>query len=178
MSDATHTTNDGASNMNAALALTALAALDYSQIQVACPKCAGWGYFPEYRHIEHGKCFRCDGTGKVALSTIPKKYQAAALDQAMQEQDGNGVGAIRYLEDEKAEAAAKAAREAAHAEARDEYDAVYEMLVAGVELKLGRKRQTDPFQVILNPDTEFQAEVDAVVAKAEAAGLLPEVPKL
>lgn len=164
--------------MDAALALTALAAIDYSKVQVACPKCAGLGYFPEYRHIEHGKCFRCDGTGKVALSTIPKKYQAAALDQAMQEQTGNGVGTIRYLEDEKAEAAAKAAREAARAKAREEYDAVYEMLVAGVELKLGRKREMDPFKAILEPDTEFNAEVDAVVAKAKEVGFLPEIPEL
>jgi hypothetical protein len=28
-----------------------------------CPKCGGSGYLPEYKHIEGGRCFACDGTG-------------------------------------------------------------------------------------------------------------------
>ena len=32
-----------------------------------CPKCGGSGYLPEYKHVEHGKCFRCDGTGHIDI---------------------------------------------------------------------------------------------------------------
>ncbi len=28
-----------------------------------CPRCNGAGYFPKFRHIENGKCFRCKGSG-------------------------------------------------------------------------------------------------------------------
>jgi hypothetical protein len=33
-----------------------------------CWKCGGDGYIPKYKHIENGKCFACNGTGKLSES--------------------------------------------------------------------------------------------------------------
>ncbi|MBP6234848.1 MAG: hypothetical protein KA270_00855 [Saprospiraceae bacterium] len=30
--------------------------------KVVCSRCYGAGYFPEYKHVEHGVCFRCKGS--------------------------------------------------------------------------------------------------------------------
>ena len=30
-----------------------------------CPRCGGSGYLPQYSHIEHGICFKCNGEGVV-----------------------------------------------------------------------------------------------------------------
>ena len=28
-----------------------------------CDKCGGSGYLPQYKHVEHGVCFKCRGEG-------------------------------------------------------------------------------------------------------------------
>ncbi len=35
------------------------------QTTVPCPRCKGEGYFPQWDHIAHGVCFRCNGEGTV-----------------------------------------------------------------------------------------------------------------
>ena len=30
-----------------------------------CPRCGGSGYLPQYKHVEHGICFKCGGEGVV-----------------------------------------------------------------------------------------------------------------
>lgn len=58
-----------------------------------CPRCNGAGYFPKFRHIENGKCFRCKGSGfasyadwlaiesirKIELIEGTESYQAEIL---------------------------------------------------------------------------------------------------
>ena len=58
-----------------------------------CPRCNGAGYFPKFRHIENGKCFRCKGSGfasyakwlpiesiqKIELKEGSENYQADVL---------------------------------------------------------------------------------------------------
>lgn len=31
----------------------------------ACPRCNGTGYLSQFRHVEQGRCFRCQGSGRV-----------------------------------------------------------------------------------------------------------------
>jgi len=35
----------------------------FNHLAKDCPRCNGAGYFPRFRHIENGKCFRCKGSG-------------------------------------------------------------------------------------------------------------------
>lgn len=35
----------------------------HTVIQTPCPRCGGGGYFPQYKHVDGGRCFRCNGTG-------------------------------------------------------------------------------------------------------------------
>lgn len=39
-----------------------------SVIQIDCPKCGGDGYLPQYSYINGGRCYKCDGTGKVDVN--------------------------------------------------------------------------------------------------------------
>lgn len=39
-----------------------------------CYKCNGSGYFPEYKHVENGICFRCRGTRFEELRQINNSY--------------------------------------------------------------------------------------------------------
>ena len=34
----------------------------YYEIVESCPACRGTGYIPEYKHIDGGRCFTCDGS--------------------------------------------------------------------------------------------------------------------
>lgn len=34
-------------------------------LTMICPKCGGSGYLPQYTHVEHGICFKCNGEGVV-----------------------------------------------------------------------------------------------------------------
>lgn len=35
----------------------------FDHLEKDCPRCNGTGYFPKFRHIDNGKCFRCKGSG-------------------------------------------------------------------------------------------------------------------
>lgn len=45
-----------------------------------CWKCGGDGYLPQYAHIEKGKCYPCDGTGKLTEAQ-DKKYTLEAFEK-------------------------------------------------------------------------------------------------
>lgn len=40
-----------------------------------CKRCAGYGYFPEYKHVENGICFRCGGNRYEELITHDGKVK-------------------------------------------------------------------------------------------------------
>lgn len=46
----------------------------YYDIVETCPSCGGSGVLPEYEHIESGRCFKCDGSGRAF--SISKEYTA------------------------------------------------------------------------------------------------------
>ena len=46
----------------------------YYDIVETCPSCGGSGVLPEYEHIESGRCFKCEGSGRAF--SISKEYTA------------------------------------------------------------------------------------------------------
>lgn len=38
-------------------------AMEFYHEEIPCIRCAGTGYFREYKHVEGGRCFRCGGSG-------------------------------------------------------------------------------------------------------------------
>lgn len=145
--------------MDAVTALTA--AIVIADIKVPCPKCGGQGTIDGYRHIQHGKCFRCGGAGRVYLDTLPEKFHAPYI----------------------AEAHEAAERKAAHEAASAQYDAIMDMIIAGVELELGKPwLEGEPDENGLVDPFSFNWEVDDEIRRrlelAKESGLLPEVPAL
>jgi hypothetical protein len=154
----TENTNNGARNMDAIMITAAVVIAD---IKVDCPKCGGQGTLDGYAHIQHGVCFRCSGAGRVYLDTLPEKFHAPYIAAAQERAD----------------------RKAAHDAAQAERDGIMDMIVAGVELEMGRPWFSaepdadgllDPFSM----DWEVNEEISRRVELAEAAGLLVEVPAL
>ena len=51
---------------------------------IACTRCGGTGYFPQYKRVENGVCFRCWGSGtdnKPAPRPPKRPAPAAAMPQ-------------------------------------------------------------------------------------------------
>ena len=42
----------------------------FDHLEKDCPRCDGAGYFPKFRHIENGKCFRCKGSGFASYALL------------------------------------------------------------------------------------------------------------
>lgn len=69
-----------------------------------CGKCGGKGYLAAYSHVNHGRCFGCDGTGRVhADGSVVVVLCAAA------QAEKNEAARVAYL---AATAAAETARAA------------------------------------------------------------------
>ena len=35
------------------------------RLTTLCDRCGGSGYLPQYKHVEHGICFKCGGEGVI-----------------------------------------------------------------------------------------------------------------
>lgn len=33
-------------------------------VETTCPRCDGHGWFRQFKHVDGGRCFRCNGTGR------------------------------------------------------------------------------------------------------------------
>ena len=54
----------------------------YYEIVESCPACGGTGYIPEYKHIDGGRCFTCDGSKvKIYKSKEYTSEHEAKLEQ-------------------------------------------------------------------------------------------------
>lgn len=54
----------------------------YYEIVESCPACGGIGYIPEYKHIDGGRCFTCDGSKiKIYKSKEYTSEHEAKLEQ-------------------------------------------------------------------------------------------------
>ena len=144
--------------MNAVTVITV--AIIIADIKVDCPKCGGQGTLDGYAHIQHGVCFRCNGAGKVYLTTLPEKYHDPYIREAQE----------------------KAERKAAHDAAQTQYDAIADMIQAGVEMEMGpwfdgepdEDGLVDPFSINWKVNDEIKNRMD----KAQESGLLPTIPEL
>lgn len=47
---------------------------------ITCQKCDGNKAIGAFYHIENGKCFECNGTGKVSVSRVKRKLTAATVE--------------------------------------------------------------------------------------------------
>lgn len=48
---------------------------------VTCTRCAGAGTLAHLRHVEGGRCFQCEGTGRVTPSARPVRTYKADPDR-------------------------------------------------------------------------------------------------
>lgn len=39
--------------------------------KITCPRCSGTGELPNFRHVENGRCFLCDGARVIDVKDIP-----------------------------------------------------------------------------------------------------------
>lgn len=49
----------------------------FSVDRTPCTRCGGTGYFPEYRHVENGVCFRCRGERYEESIHLVKQYEVS-----------------------------------------------------------------------------------------------------
>lgn len=63
--------------MNAPVARARYPFRDSDQVEGLCRRCAGMGGFEQYRHVEGGVCFRCNGTRRETITFATAKRRAA-----------------------------------------------------------------------------------------------------
>lgn len=57
---------------------------DVSMTSKTCPKCNGSGYLSVFAHVVEGRCFKCDGTGDLAI-VKEREAERAAEEAAYRE---------------------------------------------------------------------------------------------